>query len=351
MAVQNLFFLNNLIHDELYRHGFDEAAGNFQEDNLGNGGRGSDSVNAEAQDGGGTNNANFATPKDGQNPRMQMYLWDGLGTYQVRAGTADVPRAGCRFGPDLTTAGVTGTIQLVNDGTATVTDGCEALGAGTLTGLIALIDRGTCDFIVKVKNAQSAGAIAAIVANNINGDSVLAMAGRDKTITIPAVFVSQNSGIALKAMVPVAGAVRLSDPQPLSRDGDIDADIVFHRSCHGLTWRMIGRMQGALAGAIGEGMSDTCAILMTSDDPQGADTIGEYSASDPRGIRRFRYDGYPNTYSDVTGASVHDDGEIYAAIGWRLLELFGSARKDVLFGYMVDGMNFTPGGADLRADA
>ena len=124
--------------------------------------------------------------------------------------------------------------------------------------------------------------------------------------------------------------------------GDIDADIVFHEYCHGLTWRMIGRMQGALAGAIGEGMSDTCAILMTSDDPQGADAIGEYSASDPRGIRRFRYDGYPNTYGDVTGASVHNDGEIYAAIAWRLLELFGSARKDVLFSYMVDGMNFTP---------
>jgi hypothetical protein len=105
---------------------------------------------------------------------------------------------------------------------------------------------------------------------------------------------------------------------------------------------MIGRMQGALAGAIGEGMSDTCAILLNSTDPQGADAIGEYSASDPRGIRRFRYDGYPNTYGDVTGASVHNDGEIYAAIGWRLLEIFGAARKDILFGYMVDGMNFTP---------
>ena len=43
----------------------------------------SDSVNAEAQDGGGIDNANFATPPDGVNPRMQMYLWNGLGTHQV----------------------------------------------------------------------------------------------------------------------------------------------------------------------------------------------------------------------------------------------------------------------------
>jgi hypothetical protein len=341
VAVQNLFYLNNLIHDELYRHGFDEGAGNFQEDNFGNTGRDGDSVNAEAQDGGGIDNANFATPKDGQNPRMQMYLWNGLGTHQVLAGTQTFLAQGAEFGPELTSAGVNSTIQLVNDGTAPVTDGCQTLGAGSLTGLIALIDRGNCDFTVKVKNAQSAGAIAAIVANNVNGDSVLTMAGRDRTITIPAVFVSQNSGITLKAMVPVAGTVRLSDPSPLSRDGDIDADIVFHEYCHGLTWRMIGRMQGALAGAIGEGMSDACAILMNNN-AVGADAIGEYSASDPRGIRRFRYDGYPNTYSDVTGASVHNDGEIYAAIAWRLFELFGEARKDVLFGYMVDGMNFTP---------
>jgi extracellular elastinolytic metalloproteinase len=75
VAVQNLFWLNNVIHDELYRHGFNEAAGNFQENNFGLGGAGSDSVDAEAQDGGGTNNANFATPSDGSNPRMQMYIW------------------------------------------------------------------------------------------------------------------------------------------------------------------------------------------------------------------------------------------------------------------------------------
>lgn len=75
VAVQNLFYLNNVIHDELHRHGFVEGAGNFQENNFGLGGIGSDGVAAEAQDGSGTNNANFSTPTDGSNPRMQMFLW------------------------------------------------------------------------------------------------------------------------------------------------------------------------------------------------------------------------------------------------------------------------------------
>ncbi len=75
-AVTNLFYLNNLLHDRLYSYGFTESAGNFQVNNFGAGGVGGDPVNAEAQDGGALNNANFATPPDGQRPRMQMYLWN-----------------------------------------------------------------------------------------------------------------------------------------------------------------------------------------------------------------------------------------------------------------------------------
>jgi len=75
-AVTNLFYWNNIIHDIQYQYGFDEAAGNFQINSYGKGGQGNDAVLAEAQDGSGTNNANFLTPPDGTAPRMQMFLWD-----------------------------------------------------------------------------------------------------------------------------------------------------------------------------------------------------------------------------------------------------------------------------------
>ena len=208
VAVQNLFYFNNLIHDDLYRHGFVETTGNFQEDNFSRGGLASDSVNAEAQDGSGTNNANFATPADGSNPRMQMFLW---------------------------------------------------------------------------------------------------------TLTNP------------------------------GRDGDLDSDIIWHEYGHGLTWRMIGSMSGAVSGAIGEGMSDVLAILHNN-----RDTVGEYSTNDPEGIRSSRYAGYLRTIGDFTGSSVHFDGEIYAATLWRLGELAraaGMTNEDVL-DVVVDGMNFTPAGPD-----
>jgi hypothetical protein len=74
-VVTNLFYFVNVAHDFHYRLGFTESAGNFQTNNFGRGGIGNDSVRAEAQDGSGTNNANFATPPDGSRPRMQQFLF------------------------------------------------------------------------------------------------------------------------------------------------------------------------------------------------------------------------------------------------------------------------------------
>jgi len=339
VAVQNLFYFNNVIHDQLYGHGFTEAAGNFQENNFGLGGRGSDSVNAEAQDGAGTDNANFATPRDGQNPRMQMFLWTGKPSHEVEVGPTIYSAAGAAFGPALAGTGVTAVIEEAADATAPTTDGCETITTD-LTGKIALIDRGTCTFVVKVKNVQNAGAIGAIVVNN-QGDTLLTMGGTDATITIPSVFVGQTDGNAIRGVLPFPGTIRLKDPPALQRDGDLDSDIIWHEYGHGLTWRMIGRMSGALAGAIGEGMSDVLAILANGDD-----VVAEYSFSDPIGIRSAPYTNYGRTYGDVAGTSVHFDGEVYAAIGWRLRENFLGAfpplTTDLLLDYMVDGMNFTP---------
>ncbi len=88
-AVTNLFYWNNVIHDWLYSLGFDEASGNFQADNFGRGGFGGDPVLADAQDGSGLNNSNFATPPDGASPRMQIFLFTNNGTYVRRDADFD----------------------------------------------------------------------------------------------------------------------------------------------------------------------------------------------------------------------------------------------------------------------
>ncbi|KAJ2226557.1 hypothetical protein GGF40_002552 [Coemansia sp. RSA 1286] len=75
-AITQLFYTNNFMHDLFYHYGFDEASGNFQDENFSGKGKGNDAVIANAQDGSGYNNANFATPPDGRHPKMRMYVWD-----------------------------------------------------------------------------------------------------------------------------------------------------------------------------------------------------------------------------------------------------------------------------------
>ncbi|MEO6193364.1 MAG: IPTL-CTERM sorting domain-containing protein [Thermoanaerobaculia bacterium] len=75
--VTSLFYASNWYHDQLYKLGFDEASANFQQTNFSGMGLGNDRVAADAQDGSGTNNANFATPPDGTSGRAQMFRFTG----------------------------------------------------------------------------------------------------------------------------------------------------------------------------------------------------------------------------------------------------------------------------------
>jgi len=121
--------------------------------------------------------------------------------------------AGAAFGPDLMDMPVSGNIVLVNDGAGvSPTDACEPL-VGFPAGSIALLDRGTCNFTVKVANAQAAGATAVIVADNAPGEPV-EMGGSDPTIMIPAVRVSQADGATIKAGLPATGTLEMNELAP-----------------------------------------------------------------------------------------------------------------------------------------
>ncbi len=119
---------------------------------------------------------------------------------------------GAAFGPPPPVDGISGDVVLVNDGVATTTDACEPL-VGFPAGAIALVDRGTCTFVTKVKNAQNAGAVAVIVVNNVPGPPIN-MGGTDPTITIPSAMVSLDDGNAIKAALPATGRIWLVPPPP-----------------------------------------------------------------------------------------------------------------------------------------
>ena len=124
------------------------------------------------------------------------------GNYQV--GTAD-------FGPALSAAGVTGNVAQ-----SSPVDGCSAFGS-SLTGKIALVDRGNCTFVTKTKNAQNAGAIGVIIVDNVSSSTPPGMTGSDSTITIPTVSITQASGNSIKAQLANnVNATLFADPSAIA---------------------------------------------------------------------------------------------------------------------------------------
>jgi minor extracellular serine protease Vpr len=96
-------------------------------------------------------------------------------------------------------ADLTALLGAVLSGTSLGT-ACSALPAGSLTGKIALISRGTCTFSTKIRNAQTAGAVAALIVNNVAGDpTAMGQDGTANQPTIPAYMVGLANRAALVA--------------------------------------------------------------------------------------------------------------------------------------------------------
>ena len=118
------------------------------------------------------------------------------------------------FGPVLTPGGVSGTLVAAHDAADTAgptdTDACSAISnASEVAGRIALIDRGTCFFVEKVKNAQNVGALAVLVADNTAGAPPAGLGGTDTTITIPSVRITQSDGALLRGQLSAGVTVSL----------------------------------------------------------------------------------------------------------------------------------------------
>jgi MYXO-CTERM domain-containing protein len=263
-AVTQLFYTTNWLHDYWYDSGFTEAAGNAQSSNFGRGGVGGDRLLAEAQDGAGLgnlDNANMSTPADGESPRMQMYLWSGSETLglSLQPQNQSLPTASAQFGPkDFS---VTGPVALAHDGAAPDTDACEPI-LTDLTGKIALVDRGTCSFQSKVQAAQARGALAVLVANNVDGAAPQMPGDGSADPTIPALSVTRADGDALVAAL-AAGTVTAS----LSRaagplvDGSVDAMVVAHEWGHYLHHRLTDCKFNQCGGE-SEGWGDFLALAL-----------------------------------------------------------------------------------------
>lgn len=395
------FYWVNWLHDDYYDAGFAEIDGNAQTDNYGRGGMGNDSIKSEGQDNTGTcaptcsNNANMSTPADGARPRMQMYVWSSADRTMTVNGTTYLAGTAA-FGPtsfNLANQPMAEAFDAADGTGPLTTDACTPLtNAAAVDGKIALVDRGSCSFSIKVKNAQNAGAIGVVVANNAVSALPPGMGGADATITIPSLSVLQADGATIRA--------QLGDANPdqgtmfrggVGRDGTIDGMIISHEWGHYISNRLVGNASGLSnqkGRGMGEGWADFHSLLSAakaSDAAAGTQADfgdsyaqGAYAGGTPYfGIRRYPYstrmtinpltfrhtvDGNalpvsPPSAFGATGATnseVHNTGEVWTAMLW---ECYAGLLNDTIGGtprltfaqarermkeYVVGGYKLTP---------
>jgi hypothetical protein len=312
---------------------------------------------------------------------MQMFLWTG-GTSTAcsflnvnsPAAIAGLKAIGTASYNPTTAFNITANIVLANDGVGTTSDGCTAFtNAAAIAGKIALVDRGTCSFFIKTQNAQAAGAVGVIIADNVAGSTPPGMSGTPTvTITIPTVSVLQSVGTSIKSQLalPVDVNATLSlCLAPPDRDGGFDNGIIAHEYGHGVSNRLTGgpANSSCLTNAEqgGEGWSDWLGLITTIEPgdsggmARGIGTYALFQATNGLGIRRYPYSTNmsinPQTYADLaTSSGPHPRGEIWCDaiwdMTWFLIRDFGfnpnlytgTSGNNIAMKLVLEGMKLQP---------
>ncbi|MGG5209561.1 T9SS-dependent M36 family metallopeptidase [Chryseobacterium sp. MIQD13] len=367
-AITNLFYMNNKMHDIFYKFGFTESARNYQTNNFANGGMAGDAVNAEAFDGSGLNNANFSSGYETvisgvtylQAPRMQMYLWDRAQTaadpisrYQYNSPATAVSRPKVMTGSaNFGTLLFDGQTVTGNLAVSVPADACTAPAAGSLTGKIAVITSTTCEYGLKVLNAQNAGAIGAIVYRP-STDTPVSMGGgaSGSQVTIPAINIGKTEGLYMVTELGNGTTINVTLGNDFNgfKHSSLDNGIIAHEYGHGISNRLTGQGYSCLSVAnsaeqMGEGWSDFFALMLTTrpgDTSALARGMSTYSADQPTtggGIRPAKYspDFTINSYTYANTNTVsgsHAIGFIWATmlwdLTWKYIEKYGY-NSDVL---------------------
>ncbi len=159
-----------------------------------------------------------------------------LSVEQPGAIVGDFTLAPARFGPMLDAAGVSGTIVAADDGNGTASDGCEGpattgtpwVNGAAVAGNIALIDRGTCSFTDKVRNAQDSGAVGVVVADNVASCPPFDLTGEDPEVAIPSGRITLDDANLIRSQVmPVEARLGLDPTRLAGTFGDTGQVLLF----------------------------------------------------------------------------------------------------------------------------
>ncbi|RMG79971.1 MAG: T9SS C-terminal target domain-containing protein [Bacteroidetes bacterium] len=294
--------------------------------------------------------------------------------------------APAEFGPSIYDQALAGKIvQVVDAGGTNPNDGCQIIQNGAdLTGNIALIDKGDCEFSFQAWTAELAGAVGVIICNDTDDLNPIELGTFGNNVHVPTIMIGQTDCQTIKMALdqPVSAFMDTLSfaigplPGPAGRDSDFDNMVIVHEYGHGISIRLTGgpsQGRDCLFGPSGgpnpktgsEGWSDFFGLVLTATadmTPEMPRTVGNYSDSQPvdgAGIRNYPYSTdfavNPHTYWDLsTTSQVHAVGEIWATILWDLYWAFveeygfdpdfynGTGGNNRVLQLVVDGLKMQP---------
>ena len=368
-SVTHTFYWMNLLHDVRYRFGFDEVAGNFQENNYGRGGSGGDRFTVDIQDPVGL--ALFSTPPDGIPPsRLELPevtpIENALLTVSAPSSIAGSYGAAQGEWGGLLEPPIGSEIEITLDSSGTRL-GCDPL-VGFTPGNFALLFRGSCEFSEKALNAERAGASAAIIVNDEDALITMGPGQVGPLVSIPTVMVRSSDGEVLRNALPGVVAELGAGAAGL-RDGALDNTILAHSYGHAVSTRLTGGPGNSScltnAEQMGEGWSDFDAIWHTAsaeDTKTDRRVIGAYTLFEPPdgvGIRRQPYttdlSQNPLTYEDIQTLDLPFGlGTVWASmlweVYWNLVDKHGfdpdlaggSGGNQIAMQLVTDGLKLQP---------
>lgn len=365
-SITNLFYSTNLLHDIFYRYGFDEASANLQGYNFTGEGLGGDGIYVLGQTGeslGELDNAYCLVWPEGESAVMLFYLFtpatQGAPIHDLLEITTEGDLQGtykggfAEFGPILPPTPMPAELAIMED-TNTVGndsyDGCDAAtNPGEINGKIAVIRRGSCDFVQKTSNAQAAGALGVVIVNNVPGEigaetGTYGMAGygdANSDINISSIIISKEDGdqiISALETGSLEGSIPPQDfeyPDLQRKDSSLDNGVISHEYGHGVSARLSGGGFTFCLGNLeqmGEGWSDFFGMMFTMQPgDQGTDARGlgnylTYHTSEGAGLRPTAYSTdmtiNPSTYETLSTytneESPHRLGYVWATMLWEM---------------------------------
>ncbi len=110
---------------------------------------------------------------------------------------------------------VTGSLAFVSDGSSADSLGCDPIvNTSEIAGKIAVVYRGTCQFGVKAKRAQDAGAIGVIIINHSAGLINMSAADSGALVTIPVIFIENSTGALIRPSIENGSATAYIGARP-----------------------------------------------------------------------------------------------------------------------------------------